>query len=141
MELFRNIALLLGRIVLGVVFIAHGWLKVDNGLTATTGFFESAGVPLPTLSAIFTIVVEIVGGAALIVGVFTRVVALLLVVPSLGAVFTAHWGSGFFAGDGGFEYVLSLAAFSLVVAAVGAGRFSLDAVLPDRLRKSPVIAG
>ena len=71
-SIFRDIATLVARIGLGVVFIAHGWQKFDtNGLDATKAGFEGMGIPLPEISAYFATFVELVGGAALLLGIFT----------------------------------------------------------------------
>jgi putative oxidoreductase len=131
----RDTALLLARVGLGVVFLAHGWQKLfTNGVDGTSAFFGQAGVPLPTLSAWFAAVVELVGGAALIVGIAVPVAALLLVVDMLGAFLFVHAGNGLFIEKNGYELVLGLGAASLVLAALGAGRFSLDHAVLGRLR-------
>jgi putative oxidoreductase len=124
----RDIALLIGRATLGMVFIAHGWAKHTNGTDSTAAGFESMGVPAPTLSAYFATYVELIGGAALILGLMTPVAAVLLSFTMIGAIFTAHADAGFALGDGGYEYVLALAAFCIVIAAHGSGKFSLDAL-------------
>jgi putative oxidoreductase len=82
------------------------------------------------------------GGAALILGVLTPVVALLNVVNMLGALVLVHVGNGVFVGDNGYELVLALAAGLLVIAMLGAGKFSVDGLIgrsTDRSdAKSPV---
>ena len=52
---FKDVALLLGRIGVAVVFLAHGLQKWDNGIGGTAKFFESAGIPLPTAAAVFAV--------------------------------------------------------------------------------------
>jgi putative oxidoreductase len=135
----RDITLLIGRATLGVVFIAHGWTKHTNGTESTAVGFESWGVPAPTVSAYFATYLELIGGAALILGLATPVAALLLCFTMIGAVFTAHADAGFALRDGGYEYVLTLAAFCIVIAAQGSGKFGLDALWLRRVR--PVAAG
>ena len=131
-----DVALLIARIALGVVFIAHGAQKVFTyGLTGTTEAFAGMGVPAPQASALFAAVVELVGGAALLVGVATPVVGLLLALDMLGALVLVHAPNGVFVDAGGFELVAALGAGSLVLAAVGAGRLSVDHAI-DRLRTS-----
>jgi putative oxidoreductase len=124
----RDITLLIGRVVLGMVFIAHGWTKHTNGIEATADRFESWGVPAPTVSAYFATYLELIGGSALILGLMTPVAALLLCSTMIGAIFTAHADGGFSLRDNGYEYVLTLAAFCLVIAAHGSGKFGLDAL-------------
>ncbi len=127
--ILRDIATLVARLGLGLVFIAHGWQKFDtNGLDATAAGFEGMGIPLPTVSAYFSTFVELVGGGALILGIFTPIVGILLFLNMLGAFVFVHYEAGIFVGDGGYELVLALGVGSLLVAAVGAGRISLDAV-------------
>ena len=87
------------------------------------------GVPAPGLSAYFATLVELVGGAALIIGLLTPVVAILLILDMLGAFFIVHAGSGVFVTDGGYELVLALGVGLLLLAVLGAGRFSADAIL------------
>ena len=134
----RDTALLLARVALGVVFFAHGWQKLfTNGVDGTSAFFGQVGVPMPTLSAWFAAVVELLGGAALIVGIAVPLAALLLVVDMLGAFLFVHAGNGLFIEKNGYELVLALGAASLVLAALGAGRFSLDHAVLGRVRARP----
>lgn len=133
----RDLALLIARIGLGVVFIAHGWQKlVTNGVDGTAGFFASVGVPLPTVSAWFATLVELVGGGLLVLGLAVPVAGLLLAVDMIGAWLFVHRGSGVFVADGGWELVLALGVGSLVLAAVGAGRYSIDHLLGSRTRRT-----
>ena len=52
------------RVIVGVVFILHGWMKVKMGIAGTTGFFSSVGIPFPMVVAWFSILAEVAGGAA-----------------------------------------------------------------------------
>ena len=123
------IGLLIGRVVLGVVFIAHGWQKFDeNGMEATAQGFEGLGIPAPTLSAYFTVGAEIIGGAFLIVGALLPLVGLALAGVMLGAMFYVHMDGGFFSRDGGYEYVLLLAAVSIAIGFSGGGALALDSM-------------
>jgi putative oxidoreductase len=131
----RDTALLLARVGIGLVFVAHGWQKLfTNGVDGTSAFFGQMGVPLPTVSAWFAAVVELVGGAALILGIAVPAAALLLVVDMLGAFLFVHAGNGLFVTENGYELVLALGAACLALAALGAGRFSLDHVVLGRGR-------
>lgn len=122
--------LTLARVILGVVFFAHGWQKVvTNGLSGTAGAFEKMGVPAPTLSAWFAGLAELLGGALLIVGFAVPIVAIVLIIDMLGAIFTVHIDSGFFATGGGIELPLVLIAGLLAVAAVPQTSLGVDALL------------
>ncbi len=126
----RDAALLLLRIVLGTVFIAHGWDKlVFTGITETTGQFSAWGVPQPKLSAWLVTAVELVGGALLVVGLLTTFVAGLLALLMVAAVWFVHLDAGFFTATGGLEYPVVLIAALLMVVVFGSGRVSLDGVL------------
>ncbi|WIE72811.1 DoxX family protein [Curtobacterium sp. MCJR17_020] len=116
------------RIVLGVVFIAHGAQKFAQGIPNVAQGFSGMGVPLADVAAPLVAGLELVGGVLLVLGIATRVVGVLLAVDMVVAGLLAHATAGFFSQDGGFEYVLVLAVGSLVVALTGPGRFSLDAV-------------
>ncbi|MCC3764277.1 DoxX family protein [Glycomyces sp. TRM65418] len=126
----RPIALLIGRVVLGVVFIAHGWQKFSTqGMDATAEGFESLGIPAPTLSAYFTVAAELVGGAMLIVGALLPLVGLALTFVMLGAMYFVHPLDGaFFSREGGYEYVLLLAAVSIAIGFSGGGALALDSL-------------
>ena len=132
----RDLALLLTRIAIGVVFVAHGYQKlVTNGIDGTAAFFGQVGVPLPTVSAWLAALVELVGGAALVLGVAVPVAGVLLALEMIGAYVFVHAGNGIFVSENGYELVLALGATSLLLAAVGAGRFSLDHVLFGRRQR------
>ena len=131
----RDALLLVARVLLGVVLIAHGAQKFFSyGIAGTAASFAQMGVPLPAVSATFAAVVELVGGAALILGAGTVVAALLVALNMLGAFLFVHAGNGVFVDAGGFELVAAIGAGAVVLAAVGAGRFSVDHVLAGRRR-------
>jgi len=126
-------ALTVLRIILGLLFAAHGWQKFNEWTIAgTQASFAKMGVPAADVMAPAVAVLELAGGVALILGILTRVVAALLVLDMLGALFLVHAPAGIFAANGGYELVLLLAAASLALALTGAGRFSLDRALFGR---------
>lgn len=115
------------RLALGVMFLAHGLLKIFVfTLPGTVGYFESIG--LPGFFAYLTIAAEVVGGLALLVGFKTRLVALGLVPVLIGAAFFGHGGNGWVFSNqgGGWEYPVFLALAALAQAFIGSGRFALD---------------
>ena len=129
----RDAALLVARLVLGVVLVAHGWQKfAEFGLGGTAEAFAGMGIPLAPVAAVFAAVVELVGGALLLVGAATAVAGVLVLLNMLGAALLVHLGNGVFVTDGGWELVGVIGALALVLAAVGAGRFSVDHALAAR---------
>jgi putative oxidoreductase len=115
------------RLVVGAVFIAHGWLKLSSfGIPGTAKFMGDLGVPMPVVAAICIIVLELIGGIALILGGATRLFAPLLAADMLGAIFFAKRNAGFFSPNG-WEFELTLFAACVTLAIVGAGGASIDA--------------
>jgi len=115
-------AALVLRVALGALALAHGLLKIIVFTPAgTVGFFESLG--LPGALAYVTITVEVVGGLALIAGVFTRYVALAMVPILIGSVFFAHGSAGWLFSNegGGWEYPAFWAVALIVQAMLGDG--------------------
>lgn len=113
------------RISLGVMAIAHGALKVFVfTIPGTVAFFGSLGYP--AILAYAVIFAEIVGGAALIAGVWTRIVSLALVPIMIGATLV-HAGNGwvFSAENGGWEYPAFLTVAFVVQAMLGGGAYAL----------------
>ncbi|MFJ3380107.1 DoxX family protein [Curtobacterium sp. NPDC090217] len=135
-----SIGLTVLRVVLGVVFIAHGAQKFGQGIPAVADGFAGMGVPLASIAAPLVAGLELVGGALLVLGVATRFVGVLLAVDMVVAGFLAHASAGFFSQEGGFEYVLVLAAGALAVALTGPGRLSLDALVLRASRRRRGVA-
>lgn len=118
-------AALLLRLSLGVMFVAHGLLKVFVfTMPGTVGFFESMG--FPGFLAYVVTAAEIGGGAMLIAGLYVRPVALALVPVLLGAL-QVHSGNGwlFTAEGGGWEYPAFLIMAAVVQALLGEGAYAL----------------
>jgi putative oxidoreductase len=130
-----DLALLVARVSLGVILVAHGLQKLNEWTVAgTAGAFHEMGIPAPTVSAYFVTGVEIVAGAALVIGLLTPVAAILNMVSLFGALVLVHLQNGVFVGQNGFELVLALLAGLAVVAVLGAGRFSTDRLLARAVR-------
>jgi putative oxidoreductase len=122
-----DLAALLLRSGLGVMFIAHALLKIFVfTVPGTVQFFGSLG--LPEVAAYATIGAELVGGIALVLGVYTRAVALALVPVLLGALWV-HAGNGwlFTAPKGGWEYPAFLTLAAIVGGLIGGGRYAVGA--------------
>ncbi len=127
------------RIVSGFVFVMHGQQKLfEMGVGNVEGWFGSLGIPAPALAALVVSLVELVGGAALIVGAFTRLFGILLAVDMLVALLVFHLPNGFFAANNGVELVLVLGAASLGLVLTGPGALAIDAMLPVEQRLVPV---
>lgn len=138
MTVIRDIFLLIARIILGGVLIAHGWQKLNEWtIDGTASSFQEMGVPSPEISAQIATWFEIGGGAALILGLLVRLVGPVLFVQMAGAAWFAHRDSGIFVSDGGWEFVAVIGAAGLALSAAGAGRVSLDHlfIAPFRKRK------
>lgn len=119
--------LLILRIAVGLIFAVHGAQKFFLfGIDGTAGFLGSVGVPLPQIAAIVLIIIELLGGLALLIGLGTRYVAALLAVDMAVALLTVHLPNGFFVDGGGMEFVLVLLAGSLFFALNGGGGLAVD---------------
>ena len=124
-------AALLLRLSLGVLFLAHAGLKIFVFTPAGTAqFFASIG--LPAALAYITIAWEVLGAAAMILGVWPRLVAIAMVPVLLGALFTVHLANGFFFSNpnGGWEYLAFWIVAQLALALTGDGVFALKPGLP-----------
>ena len=134
----NDVALTILRLVLGVVFFAHGAQKLlgwfgGYGLTATVGAFTHMGMPAPIVYLI--IATEFFGGLGLILGFLTRIPALGIGCLMVGAIFLVHLPNGFFMNwannqkGEGIEYHLMAIAMAAVLLLRGAGAFSVDRAL------------
>lgn len=129
----RDIGLLVTRVLLGVILIAHGWQKFfTNGIGGTGEFFASMGVPAATAAAGVAGLVELVGGILLVIGLLTPLISVLVTVVMLGAFFFVHLGNGIYATDNGWELVAVIALAVIVFGLVGPGRYSVDSLLAGR---------
>jgi putative oxidoreductase len=120
------IAALVLRVSLGGLFLAHAWLKIFVFTPAgTAGYFASLGFP-GTLAYV-VILAELVGGLALILGVYSRVVSLALVPILLGSIYAPHGAAGFIFSNegGGWEFPAFWAGALFVQALLGNGAFAL----------------
>jgi putative oxidoreductase len=119
-------ASLLLRLALGILFLAHFGLKFFVFTPAGTAqFFASLG--LPAWLAYVTMTVELVGAIALILGIYARIVAIVLIPILLGAIFTVHGPAGFFftSPNGGWEFPAFWIVGLLALALTGDGKYAL----------------
>jgi putative oxidoreductase len=134
------VAATLLRVSLGIMFVAHGLLKlVVFTLPGTAGFFASVG--FPAWAAYPVTFAELIGGALLVAGIGSRYVATALLPVLLGAAWV-HAGNGwlFTSPNGGWEYPVFLAVVAAAVALLGDGAFALKPVTPPGVRLSPARA-
>ena len=110
------------RIVVGIVFLAHGAQKLFVfGFGNVAHMFSGMKIPQPYPAAIVVTLVEFLGGIALILGVGTRYAAMLLVIDMAAAIGLVHLHNGFFSNKGGYEFPLTLLAACLALALAGPG--------------------
>jgi len=136
LSLLQSPMLLAVRLYWGYQFTQTGWGKLHN-LAKITGFFASLNIPFPAFSAHFVSGLELVGGILLMLGLFSRPIALLLA----GNMFVAYWTAdrealGSIFSDPGKFYVADPYTFlfaSLMVLIFGAGLFALDTLVAKRL--------
>lgn len=126
------------RLVLGISFLLHGIAKFQGGIANTAGWFDSIGIP--GVIAYAVAVIEVAGGIALIVGLGTRVVSIILGILMLGAIFTAKLPAGFLGNGTGAGYELDIAflAIAIFLAVNGSKMFALDGVLSKTQQKDQV---
>ncbi|EIF34253.1 putative membrane protein [Burkholderia sp. Ch1-1] len=126
----KDAVILVARILLMVLFIMFGWSKL-TGFSGTVAYMTSSGAPVPGLSAVIAVVMEFVVGIALLVGFFTRPLALLLAVYTLGTAIIGHhyWNM-----TGAMQYNnmihfyknISIIGGLLLLCVTGAGKYSID---------------
>ena len=134
----NDVALTSLRVVLGVVFFAHGAQKMLGwfggfGFHATIAFFTHMGMPVPM--ALLIMCTEFFAGLGLIVGLLTRIASLGVAGLMIGAIFMVHLQNGFFMNwmgtqkGEGIEFHLLALAIAAALLLRGAGAFSLDRAL------------
>ena len=124
-EYLQSIALLLARLVVGYGFYDPAMTKWSD-INSVANWFSSIGIPLPTFNAYLAASIESVGVVLLIVGFFTRIISIPLIVIMIVAISAVHLTNGFSAGNNGFEIPLYYMIFLIIFLAFGAGRISLD---------------
>jgi putative oxidoreductase len=137
------------RVIVGYGFMAHGYAKLMKGPDVFVGIVHALGVPAPHLMAWLTIIVELLGGFAVLLGAFVPLVSLPMAVVLLVAIFTVHLPYGFTSiklmavtaagpqfGPPGYEADLLYLACLAALIAGGSGPFAVDRFIMNRLRRT-----
>jgi putative oxidoreductase len=126
----KDAVILVARILLMVLFVMFGWAKL-TGFAGTVAYMTSSGAPLPEISAVIAVVMELVVGIALLVGFFTRPLALLLALYTLGTAIIGHhyWNmTGAVQYDNMIHFYknISIIGALMLLTVTGAGKYSVD---------------
>ena len=133
-ETMLPIAGTLVRIVVGVMFVIHVSTKFKLGADAVAAnLFAKNGIEPALLWTYVIMFLESVGGACLIIGLFTRFFAAALAIEMLVALLMVHLPKGYAAGGGGYEYVLLIGAVCFAIAIRGGGPYSVDRAIGKEL--------
>lgn len=128
--------LLVLRLALGAVFIVHGGQKLFVfGPSATAGMLTQMNIPAAGLIGPALAIVEPLAGAAVVLGLFTRVAGLAIAIDMAGAIATFHISRGFFV-PAGIEFVMMNCAAGIALAMAGAGDYSVDHAIATRRASS-----
>lgn len=123
------VGLVILRVILGITFLIHGYVKFNDGIEYTVGYFEMLG--LPGFAAYVVAQIELIGGIVMVLGLGTRIVAGLFAIIMIGAIFSAKLSLGFL-DDGqmaGYELDLVLFAMSIYLALKSRSYLALDNVI------------
>ncbi len=129
LDRLAGLAPLVVRLIVGTIMAAHGWQKLVGGPANFGQFLAELGVPLPILMGFVVTFVELVGGILLIVGLFSRLAALLLTINLAVAILLVKVNVGLIAppqAGAGAELDLALIAGFVVILLAGPGGLSLD---------------
>ncbi|NDV91213.1 DoxX family membrane protein [Alteromonas sp. 345S023] len=134
----ESAASLILRLPIGVILAAHGAQKLfawfgGYGLEGTGQWMESIGLVPGFLMALLAGSAEFFGGIALIVGFLTRPAAALSAFTMVVAIFTVHASNGLFMSNNGYEFALSLLAATIALTIQGAGKFSIDSIIGNKI--------
>jgi putative oxidoreductase len=132
--LFLDVALLIGRVSIGICFMVHafgklGWIG-SGTMDGFASWLADLGVPMPGVQARMAMISELGGGALLALGLATRPAALILIFTMLVAGIVGHRGAGYLITNDppGAEYTINLAVICFVFLLIGPGAISLDAI-------------
>jgi putative oxidoreductase len=124
LDKLRPVSLLLLRCMLGFLFIHYGYPKIAHGIAGAERYM--AGVGLPSYFAYIAVALEVGGGSLLILGLFTRPVALLFAIEMCVAMWKVDLTHGW-AAVSNYQFALAMGVAAFALATFGAGSISLDA--------------
>jgi putative oxidoreductase len=125
MRRIENLALLLARILMSWIFIHGGWSKL-LAASATQAAFGQRGLPVPVLAWLVAVIVELIGGLALLFGLFARATGLVLAIWCVATALVAHTNFADRAQEIQFWKNMAMTGGFLYVFCFGAGIYSLD---------------
>jgi putative oxidoreductase len=136
-------ALLILRVLLGLVFFPHGMSKLTTmfggyGFEGTMGFFTGK-LSIPSVFAFLAIIAEGAGWLGLVTGLLTRVAAFGIAVNMVVAIYLLHWQNGFFMNwfgnqkGEGYEYHILVIAIAIALIIRGGGKWSVDRIVAEKV--------
>ena len=123
LDRLQPLGLLILRLVLGAIMIAHGWQKIAGHMHGIMGMLPHLGIP--AWMAYLVVAAEFGGGILVVVGFLTRFAAAAIFIDMMVAILKVHLKNGL-TGQGGFEFPLACAAIAFALIFLGAGPISLD---------------
>jgi len=126
----NDVALLVSRVLLATLFVLFGWAKL-TGFSGTIGYMTQVGAPVPLFSATIAVIMELAVGLLIVVGFYTRPLAVLLALYTIATAFIGHH----FWNETGMQQMenminfyknVSIAGGLIALAVTGPGRFSID---------------
>jgi putative oxidoreductase len=139
-ERIRNEVILAARVLLVMLYVIFGWMKLTN-YGGTVSYMAMTGAPVPEISAAIAIAIEFFVGIAILIGIFTRPLALVMAVYTLATAFIGHhyWtmsGADQLANETNFYKNVGIMAGFLLLYITGPGKYSLDAAFERSLRSA-----
>lgn len=140
-----DIAMLVLRVAIGAIFVAHGLQKLlgwwgGPGWAGWKGFIAYMGLKPPLFWASISLIAELGGGVAIILGLLVPLAAAALVAQTITLLIKVHWPNGFWTPAGGIEFPIALLAGAFAVQVLGPGSWALDAYLPAEVLYQPSVS-